>query len=77
MTNPRAKWAHISLRSRQHPIDGPIQRDPSPSSDAVLRLEGQIGFFLPILDRYRQGMQSILQFFDALGLLFNPATQLI
>ena len=45
----------MSLRSRQHPIDGRIQSDSSPSGDTVLGLEGQVGLFLPILDRYRQG----------------------
>ena len=51
--NPGAEWMHMSLRSRQHPIDGPIQSNPSPPSDTVLRLKGQVGLFLPILDRYR------------------------
>ena len=73
-TNPGTEWAHMSLRSRQHPIDGRIQSNPSPPGDTVLGLEGQVGLFLPILDRYRQGVQGILQLFDALRLLINSAT---
>ncbi|EFW26443.1 hypothetical protein HMPREF9057_02177 [Actinomyces sp. oral taxon 171 str. F0337] len=73
-TNPGAEWVHTSLRSRQHPIDGRIQSNPSPSGDTVLGLEGQVSLFLPILDRYRQGVQGILQLFDALRLLINSAT---
>ena len=72
--NPGTEWAHMSLRSRKHSVDGRIQSNPSPPGDTVLGLEGQVGLFLPILDRYRQGVQGILQLFDALRLLINSAT---
>jgi len=64
----------MSLRSRQHSVDGRIQSNPSPPGDTVLGLEGQVRLFLPKLDRYRQGVQGILRPVDALRLLINAAT---
>ena len=72
-----AQGGCVTLRPGEHPVDDPVQGEPPSAGDAVLRQEGQVGLLLPVLDRDRQCVEGVLELVDSLGLLLDPATQLL